>query len=125
MVAVDLGTGQPISIARISEVDLEGLIAWLKPLVKAYGVEVIVTDELPTYNLVAEAFGLKHAHCRFHLKRRVGRLIRAFETELGDSVKPILAEVRRIIEELPQDGGKKLLMPDLTRVRRFRAHFIG
>ena len=64
MVAVDLDSGQPVAIARISELDLEGLIAWLKPLVKAYGVEVIVTDELPTYNLVAEAFGLKHGHCR-------------------------------------------------------------
>jgi hypothetical protein len=27
----------------------------LEPLVKACGVEVIVTDELPTYNLVAQA----------------------------------------------------------------------
>jgi len=39
VVAVDLDSGQPVGIARISELDLEGLIAWLKP------VEVIVTDE--------------------------------------------------------------------------------
>ena len=79
----------------------------LEPLVKAYGVEVIVTDELPTYNLVAQALDLRQAHCRFHLKRRVGRLIKAFEAELGEQVKPILDEVRRIIDELPQDGGKR------------------
>ncbi len=63
---------------------------------------------------------MRTAASRLRRLRRVGRLIRAFETEL-----PILAEVRRIIEELPQDGGKKLLMPDLTRLRRFRARFIG
>ena len=74
---------------------------------KAYGVEVIVTDELPTYNLVAQALDLRQAHCRFHLKRRVGRLIKAFEAELGEQVKPILDEVRRIIDELPQDWGKR------------------
>jgi transposase-like protein len=119
VIAVDVGTGQPLSIARISEHDLEGLVAWLKPLVKAYGVEVLVTDELPTDNLVAEAFGLKHGHCRFHLKRRVGRLFRAFETELGDGVKPLLAEVRQIIEELPPEGGKKLLNLALRMDARF------
>jgi hypothetical protein len=39
--------------------------------------------------------------------RRVGRLIKTFEAELGEQVKPILDEVRRIINELPQDGGKR------------------
>jgi len=77
--------------------------------VKAFGVEVIVTDELPTYNLVAQALDLRQAHCRFHLKRRVGRLIKTFEAELGEQVKPILDEVRQSGRRplLPQDGGKR------------------
>src|SRR5579885_275167 len=62
------------------------------------------------------ASSMRTAASRLRRLRRVGRLIRAFETEL-----PTLAEVRRIIEELPRDGGKKLLMSDLTRVRGFRA----
>ncbi len=109
VVAVDLGSGQPVSIARISEVDLEALVAWLEPLVKAYGVEVVVTDELSTYSVAAKILGLEHAHCQFHLKRRVSRLIQAFEAELGDGVRPLLARVKQIVEGLPEDGGKKLL----------------
>lgn len=109
VVAVDLGSGQPLSIARIAEGDVEALVAWLDPLVQAYGVEVIVTDELSTYSGAAEVLGLTHAHCQFHLKRRVSRLIKAFEAELGDGVRPLLAQVKQIIEELPEDGGKTLL----------------
>ncbi len=93
VVAVDLGSPQPISIASLSEVDLEALVAWLGPLARAYGVEVIVTDELATYSVAAKALGLKHGHCRFHPRRRVGRLMRAFEAELGEGVKPLLAQV--------------------------------
>ncbi len=88
---------------------------------KAFGVEVIVTDELPTYNLVARALDLRQAHCRFHLKRRVGRLIKNFESELGEQVKPLLDEVRQSGRRplLPQDGGKKLLRLGLEIKARF------
>jgi hypothetical protein len=43
--------------------------------------------------------------------RRVGRLIKNFESELGEQVRPILEEVRQSGRRplLPQDGGKKLL----------------
>jgi hypothetical protein len=119
VVAVDLGSGQPIRMASVSEVDREALVAWLEPLVKAYGVEVIVTDELSTYSVVARILGLKHGHCRFHLKRRVSRLIRAFEAELGEGVKPLLVQVKQIIAELPEDGGKKLLDLALAIDARF------
>lgn len=129
VVAVGLGTGQPICIARVSE--LEGLLGWLEPPVKAYGVEVIVTDELPSHHRVAEAFGLEHAHCRFHLERRVGRLMRAFERGLGDGLQPLLAEVRQTIGGLPQMGAKRYRaslsgsMPASPPARRFRAPSIG
>jgi len=81
-IALDLGSGQQRrSRARISEHDIKasGLCprrpkaGRLEPLVKAFGVEVIVRlRRLPTYNLVARALDLRQAHCRFHLKRRVG-----------------------------------------------------
>ena len=93
VVAVGLGSPQPISIASLSEVELEALVAWLGPLARAYGVEFIVTDELATYSVVAKALGLKHGHSRSHLKRRVGRLMRAFGAALGEGVKPLLAQV--------------------------------
>jgi hypothetical protein len=118
-IALDPGNGQPVGIARISEHDIKALLDWLEPLVKAFGVEVIVTDELPTYNLVARALDLRQAHCRFHLKRRVGRLIKAFESEPGEQVRPLLDEVRQIINELRQDGGKRLLRLGLKIKARF------
>ena len=67
IIALDLGSGQPVGIARIFEHDVKagGLCprrpkaGRLEPLVKAYGVEVIVRrSRLPTYNLVAQACGL-------------------------------------------------------------------
>jgi hypothetical protein len=107
----------------------------LEPLVKAYGVEVIVTDELATYNLVAQACGLwprrPTAGSRAAFGgarplgglrlRRVGRLIRNFESELGEQVKPILDEVRQSGRRplLPQDGGKRLLRLGLEIKARF------
>jgi hypothetical protein len=51
--------------------------------------------------------------------RRVGRLIKTFEAEPGEQAKPILDEVRRIIDELPQDGGKRLLRLGLKIRARF------
>ena len=121
IIALDLGSGQQRrSRARVPEHDVKALLNWLEPLVKACGVEVIVRlCRLPTYNLVAQALDLRQAHCRFHLKRRVGRLIKTFEAELGEQVKPILDEVRRIIDELPQDGGKRLLRLGLEIKARF------
>lgn len=107
VVAVDLGSPQPIGIASMSEVELEALVAWPGPLARAYGVEAIVTDGLATCSVAAKALGPKHGHCRFHLRRRVGRLMRAFEAELGEGVKPLLAQVEQMIAGLPQDGGKK------------------
>jgi hypothetical protein len=95
---------------RIPEHDVKALLNWLEPLVKACGVEVIVTDAAfprTTWLLRLSTCG---RHCREPPSprlRRVGRLIKAFEAELGEQVKPILDEVRRIIDELPQDGGKR------------------
>jgi|GEM_PF-2070357 hypothetical protein len=55
-IALDLGNGQQRrSRAMVSEHDGGPLAGPLEPLVKAFGVEVIVTDELATYNLVAQA----------------------------------------------------------------------
>jgi len=87
----------------------------LEPLVKAYGVEVIVTDELATYNLVAQACGLwprrptAGSRAAFGGARRVGRLIKTFEAELVEQVRPILDEVRQSGRRplLPQDGRKR------------------
>ena len=114
IIALDLGTGQPVGIARIPEHDVKALLNWLEPLVKACGVEVIVRRSRGGFAAFPRTTWLlrqrplaAQAHCRFHLKRRLGRLIKTFEAELGEQVKPILDEVRRIIDELPQDGGKR------------------
>jgi hypothetical protein len=65
IIALDLGSGQPVGISRVPEHDVKALLNWLEPLVKACGVEVIVRlCRLPTYNLVAQALDLRQAHCR-------------------------------------------------------------
>ena len=45
MVAVDLGTGNPVALACIDEKDRSALFAWLQLLKEELGVEVLVSDD--------------------------------------------------------------------------------
>ena len=59
VVAVDMGTGQPVAPVELSERDAGPVVRWLPPLVEAYGVEVLVTDDLGGYRKVTEALGVR------------------------------------------------------------------
>jgi hypothetical protein len=58
LVAVDLGTGQPITVGYVDEKDPQAVRNFLEPLVQRLGVSVIVTDDLMTYRTVADQLGL-------------------------------------------------------------------
>jgi len=60
VVAVDLGSGEPVSIAYIDEAKPNAVKRWLGPLVKQLGVSVIVTDDLVHYKTVADQLDLEH-----------------------------------------------------------------
>jgi len=46
LVAVDLGTGEPIALGYVNEHNPQALQRWLAPLVQRHGITVIVSDDL-------------------------------------------------------------------------------
>lgn len=114
MVAVDMGNGQMVSMEVIDEHDPQAVCRWLKPLVSEFGVEVIVTDDLTTYNTVEEELGVDRQVCYFHMRRWVGKALDELEKKLAvEEGWPewvgVIAEVRQLVEELPPDGDRRLM----------------
>lgn len=109
VVAVDMGNGQVLDLAFVDERNPAALLAWLRPLVEMHGIEVLVTDDLASYRVLAEQLDLERQGCHFHLRRWVGRALADLERHLGDAWQPTIAAVRRIVRECPADGGAQLL----------------
>jgi hypothetical protein len=93
LVAVDLGTGEPLALGYINEYDPHALCRWLEPLVQRHGITVIVTDDLSSYKIVAENLQLGHPVCQFHVRRWVGKALK---------------EIHQLIDLLPPEGRRTL-----------------
>jgi transposase-like protein/DNA-directed RNA polymerase subunit RPC12/RpoP len=109
LVAVDMGTGQPVAIGKIDEKDPKAVKEFLEPLVQRLWVSVIVTDDLFSYKKVSEELDLTHQVCQFHVRRWVGRALYEQKAQLPAEWQETLAEVKRLVTELPPDGDKRLL----------------
>lgn len=107
LVAVDLGTGEPVALGHVDEKDVPALVRFLSELKQRLGVSLIVTDDLFTYRIAAEKLELGHQVCQFHVRRWVGRTIREFRETIPPEWQFILDEVEQLIEELPPDGDKR------------------
>jgi hypothetical protein len=107
MVAVDMGTGQPVALARVDEKDRPALFAWLEALKEHFGVEVLVSDEFNSFLTAAEQLDLEHQVCRFHTLRWVNRLLDSLQRQLAEEWHWILPEVQRLLDELPPDGAQQ------------------
>jgi transposase-like protein len=108
LVAVDLGTGEPVAVGYVNEYDPQAVRRWLQPLVQQHGVTVIVTDDLFSYRIVTEKMRLDHQVCQFHVRRWVGRTLRELEHTLPKEWGWVLEEVRQLLEVLPFEGSKRL-----------------
>ena len=108
LVAVDLGTGEPIALANIDEKELPALKRFLADLKQRLGVSLIETDDLSTYRLAAEHLQLGHQICQFHVRRWVGKALREFRKTIPDEWQFILDEVGQLMEDLPPDGDRRL-----------------
>jgi transposase-like protein len=109
VVAVDMGSGQVLDLVLADERDPQALLTWLRPLAESHGIEVLVTDDLASYQVVAEHLGLERHGCHFHLLRWVGRALADLERQLGDDWQPTLAAVRTIVRQGAADGDAQLL----------------
>jgi transposase-like protein len=108
LVAVDLGKGQPVAVAQLDEANPQALKRFLEPLVKQLGVSVVVTDDLASYRQVAEKLGVEQQVCQFHVRRWVGRTLRELSESLPEEWVWMLAEIKRLLAELPPEGSKRL-----------------
>jgi transposase-like protein len=109
LVAVDLGTGQPVALGYLNEYDPGAVHRFLEPLVQRLGVSVIVTDDLVSYKQVAEQLSLEQQICQFHLRRWVGRTLRELNRTVPEEWQWVIREVKGLVEELPIQGDKRLL----------------
>ena len=117
--AVEMGEGLPLALLQVDERDPGALMEALLPLLQRLGVEVLVTDDLGSYRVLARSLGLRHQVCTFHLRRWAGRELLRLEREMGEEWAPLLAQVRGLLRDRPPDGGMRLLQlwQGLTKLR--------
>jgi transposase-like protein len=109
LVAVDLGTGQPVALGYVNEQDPRAVRRFLEPLVQRLGVSVLVTDDLESYKVVAEQLELEQQVCQFHVRRWVGRTLRELAQTVPQDWGWVVEEVARLIAELPPEGARRLV----------------
>jgi transposase-like protein len=108
LVAVDLGSGEPIAIGYLHEHDPQAVRRWLAPLVQQHGITVIVTDDLSSYKIVSEKLQLGHQICQFHVRRWVGKALRELQETVPKEWLWVLDEIHSLIDLLPPDGSQSL-----------------
>ncbi len=108
MVAIDLGTGEPIALGHVNEYDPQALRRWLEPLIQQHGITVIVTDDLSSYKIVAEKLQLEHQVCQFHVRRWVGKTLRALQETIPKEWRWVLEELQQLLAVLSLDGSQRL-----------------
>jgi transposase-like protein len=109
LVAVDMGTGEPVTVGYVDEKDPQAVKKFLEPLMQRLGVSVIVTDDLFSYKQVAQALQLEHQICQFHVRRWVGLAVHELKETLPPEWIPVADEVRQILRDLPIEGDKRLV----------------
>lgn len=108
LVAVDMGSGEPVALGYVDEYNPQAVQRFLEPLVQRLGVSVIVTDDLMSYRQVAERMALGHQVCQFHVRRWVNKALRELRKASPAEWQGVLEEVQQLIAELPPDGDKRL-----------------
>ena len=108
LVAVDVGTGEPIAVGYINEYDPQAVRRWLAPLVQRHGITVIVTDDLSSYKIVAEKLHLGHQVCQFHVRRWVGKTLKQLQETIPKEWLWVLEEIQQLLDLLPPEGSQTL-----------------
>ncbi len=108
LIALDLGTGQPVAIGHVNEYNSWAVRRFLEPIVKRLGVSVIVSDDLITYHRVAEKLGVEHQVCQFHVRRWVGRTLHELRETVPKDWHWVLDEIKALLADLPPEGSRRL-----------------
>ena len=108
VIAIDLGSGEPVAIGYLDEANPQALRRFLEPLVQRLGVSVIVTDDLASYRIVAEKLNLEHQVCQFHVRRWVGRALYELRETVPKEWLWVLEEIKYLLDDLPPAGSRRL-----------------
>ncbi|HEX7974579.1 MAG TPA: hypothetical protein VF498_09240 [Anaerolineales bacterium] len=108
VIAVDLGSGQPVALTGVAEKDWRAVVAWLEPLVAELGVEVIVTDDLRELAVAVEHLHRSHQICHFHLLRWLWHALQKLRQELDAAHHPLLDEVWQLAKVRPAGAQARL-----------------
>lgn len=109
LVAVDMGTGQPVTVGYVDEKDPQAVKRFLEPLVQRLGVSVVVTDDLVSYRVATDQLDLEHQVCQFHLRRWVGRTLHDLKQTIPKEWIWVVEETKTLVAELPIQGDRRLL----------------
>lgn len=108
IVAIDMGTGQPVAVGAVDEANPAAVRRFLEPLIQRLGVSVIVTDDLQSYRKVADKLGVEQQVCQFHVRRWVGLALYELKQTLPAEWLWVLEEVKQLLSELPLEGSRRL-----------------
>lgn len=108
LIAVDLGEGKPVAIARVDESSPAAVKRFLNPLVQRLGVSVIVTDDLMSFRIAAEQLQLEHQVCQFHVRRWVNRSLKQLRETVPKEYVGVVDEAHDLLAELPAEGSRRL-----------------
>jgi transposase-like protein len=108
IVAIDLGTGQPVAVGQVDEANPEAVRRFLEPLIQRLGVGVIVSDDLASYRKVVEKLDIEQQVCQFHVRRWVGLALHELKQSLPHEWLWVLEEVKHLLAELPLEGSRRL-----------------
>src|SRR5205823_12711543 len=78
-ISVDPITGLALTIDALAAQDIQTLTAWIEPIAKSVGAEVLVTDDADGFKTVADEVGVQHQVCKAHVLRNTQTLIERYQ----------------------------------------------
>lgn len=100
---VDARTGHTLAVEVLLERDAGSFLLWLQKYVRAFGAEVLVTDDLSTYKPVVERLRVRHQVCLAHVRKNVAQRLKKLPGQ--EAVKEA---VRELLHDLPPWGEQAL-----------------
>jgi transposase-like protein len=78
-ITVDALSGLALTIDALSAEDSKTLQAWIEPIAKSVGAQVLVTDDADGFKTVADEVGVQHQICKAHVLRNTEALIDKYQ----------------------------------------------
>jgi len=110
-VVTDAQTGETLGVDVLAAQDTAGFLRWLRPFMKALGVQVLVTDDLSTYKPVVAQLKVQHQVCIAHVRKNVTLRLRKLPGQ-----EPVKEVVRELVRDFPPWGERALR--ELAKVLR-------